>query len=103
MTTNGKYQHPPPGFVVPPTAGFRSMHHILAENLPVYTCLAVLNQDEFRLLPIDTLQGKPREDKKKKEEKSSTGGVRPTDLGKCTYSRSVLCVLVCKHLVLFLV
>ena len=69
MTTNGKYQHPPPGFVVPPTAGFRSMHHILAENLPVYTCLAVLNQDEFRLLPIDTLQGKPREEKKKKRRK----------------------------------
>ena len=102
VTTNGKYRHPPPGFAVPPTAGFHSMHHILAENPPVYICLAVLNQDEFGLLPIDTLPGnKPREDKKK--EKSSTGGARPTDLGKYTYSRSLLCVLVCKHLVWVLV
>ena len=78
MTTNGKYRHPPPGFAVPPTAGFHSMHHILAENPPVYICLAVLNQDEFGLLPIDTLPGnKPREDKKKRKKfdrRGSTDG-----------------------------
>ena len=36
------------------------MYPTLAENTPIYLCMAVVNQDKFGVLLTDTL-GKPRE------------------------------------------
>ena len=50
LTVNGEYRYLHLGFVVPAVADFRSMHRKLAENTPIYPCLAILNQ-EVILLP----------------------------------------------------
>ena len=60
ILVNGKYRHPPLGFVVPSIPDFRSMYRKLAETTPVYLCLAVLNEQKFGVLLINTLR-KPRE------------------------------------------